>query len=96
MPQEAWDASAFVGYSQAHGLTANGLLGVVAFANTATVTNLTAGERLFDSFAPAIGGGLRVLFNKRSRTNFCIDSGGTARPARRVCIRDSGCVLSGP
>jgi hypothetical protein len=54
-------------------LTANGLLGVVAFANTATVTNLAAGEHLFDSFAPAVGGGLRVLFNKRSRTNFCVD-----------------------
>jgi len=54
-------------------LRSDGLLGVVAFANTATVTNLAAGEHLFDSFAPGVGGGLRVLFNKRSRTNFCVD-----------------------
>jgi hypothetical protein len=54
-------------------LTANGLFGMVAFANTATLTNLETGEHLFDSFAPAAGAGLRVLFNKRSRTNFCID-----------------------
>jgi hypothetical protein len=51
----------------------DGLLGMVAFANTATVTNLEAGEKLFESFAPAAGAGLRVLFNKRSRTNFCVD-----------------------
>jgi hypothetical protein len=54
-------------------LTANGLLGMVAFANAATVTNLSAGEKLFDSYAPAVGGGLRLLFNKQSRTNFCVD-----------------------
>jgi hypothetical protein len=54
-------------------LTANGLLGMVAFANTATVSNLAAGERLFDAFATGAGAGLRVLFNKRSRTNFCVD-----------------------
>jgi len=54
-------------------LTANGLLGMVAFANTATVSNLAAGERLFDHFATGAGAGLRVLFNKRSRTNFCVD-----------------------
>jgi hypothetical protein len=54
-------------------LTANGLLGVVGFANVVTLTNLSGGERLFDSYAPAAGGGLRVLFNKRSRTNVCID-----------------------
>ena len=55
-------------------LRQDGLLGMVAFVNTTTVTNLEAGEKLFDSFAPAAGGGLRVLFNKRSRTNFCIDA----------------------
>ena len=54
-------------------LTRNGLLGIVAFANATTVTNLDAGEKLFDSYAPAGGAGLRVLFNKRSRTNFCVD-----------------------
>ncbi len=54
-------------------LTSNGLLGIVAFANATTVTNHTTGERLFDSVAPAGGAGLRVLFNKHSRTNLCID-----------------------
>ncbi|HEY7293071.1 MAG TPA: hypothetical protein VH583_24765 [Vicinamibacterales bacterium] len=54
-------------------LRSDGLLGMVAFVNTSTLTNLDAGEHLFDSFAPAAGAGLRVLFNKRSRTNFCVD-----------------------
>ncbi len=54
-------------------LTKNGLLGMVAFANTATVANLQSGERLFDSYAPAGGVGLRLLFNKRSKTNLCVD-----------------------
>ena len=54
-------------------LTRNGLLGLVAFVNATTVTNLDAGEKLFDSYAPAGGAGLRVLFNKRSRTNLCVD-----------------------
>jgi hypothetical protein len=54
-------------------LTGNGLLGLVAFVNATTVTNLDAGEKLFDSYAPAAGAGLRVLFNKRSRTNLCVD-----------------------
>jgi hypothetical protein len=54
-------------------LTRNGLLGLVVFANAATFTNLSTGERLFDSVAPAAGAGLRVLFNKRSRTNLCVD-----------------------
>ena len=54
-------------------LTRNGLLGIVAFANATSVSNLEAGEKLFDSYAPAAGAGLRVLFNKRSRTNRCVD-----------------------
>ena len=56
-------------------LTKNGLLGMVAFANTTTVTSLETGERLFDAYAPAGGVGLRLLFNKRSKTNLCIDYG---------------------
>ena len=54
-------------------LTRNGLIGVVAFMNTLTLANAETGEQLFDAFAPAGGIGLRVLFNKRSRTNLCID-----------------------
>jgi hypothetical protein len=54
-------------------LTRNGLLGMVAFANTTTVSSLLEGQRIFDSFAPAGGVGLRVLFNKRAKTNLCVD-----------------------
>jgi hypothetical protein len=54
-------------------LTSNGLVGMVVFANATTLTNLSTGERLFDSIAPAAGAGLRLLFNKRSRTNLCVD-----------------------
>ena len=56
-------------------LTSNGLLGVVAFLNTTAVDNAATGEKLFDSMAPAGGFGLRVLLNKRSRTNLCTDWG---------------------
>lgn len=56
-------------------LTRNGLLGVVAFLNTTTVTDLANDERLFDSFATGGGGGLRLLINKRSKTNLCFDVG---------------------
>jgi hypothetical protein len=48
---------------------------MVAFLNTTTVTNLESGERLFDSFAPGGGAGLRLLINKRSQTNLCFDVG---------------------
>ena len=56
-------------------LMRNGLLGMVAFLNTTTVTNLDNDERLFDSFATAGGAGLRLLINKRSKTNLCLDFG---------------------
>jgi outer membrane protein assembly factor BamA len=56
-------------------LTENGLLGMVAFLNTTTTTNLDTDERLFDSFATAGGAGLRLLINKRSKTNLCLDFG---------------------
>ena len=38
-------------------------------------SNLDHHERLFDSFAPAGGAGLRLLMNKRSKTNLCFDVG---------------------
>ena len=56
-------------------LTRNGLLGAVAFLNTTTVTNLQNDEHLFDSFATGAGAGLRLLINKRSKTNLCLDFG---------------------
>ncbi len=54
-------------------LMKNGFLGMVAFTNLTTVTNLQQGEHLFESAAPAAGGGLRLLLNKRSLTNLCFD-----------------------
>jgi hypothetical protein len=56
-------------------LTRNGLVGFVTFLNTTTIDGQTAGERLFDSFAPGAGFGLRFLLNKKSRTNLCADYG---------------------
>jgi hypothetical protein len=56
-------------------LTANGLLGAVVFANATTVSDLVDEERLFEFVAPGIGAGLRVLLNKRSKTNICVDFG---------------------
>ncbi len=56
-------------------LTKNGLLGMVAFVNTTTLTNLEQDERLFDHFASGAGAGLRLLLNKQSMTNLCFDVG---------------------
>jgi hypothetical protein len=53
-------------------ITRNGLLGMVAFANSTTIDN-SSGEKIFDTWAPAAGLGLRVLLNKRSRTNLAAD-----------------------
>ena len=56
-------------------LTKNGLLGYVVFLNSTTIAGISSDEHLFQSFAPGAGGGLRVLLNKRSRTNLCVDYG---------------------
>jgi hypothetical protein len=54
-------------------ITSNGLLGVVAFVNATTINNPADGQRLFATWAPAVGAGLRVLLNKGSRTNLAAD-----------------------
>jgi outer membrane protein assembly factor BamA len=56
-------------------LTSNELLGYVLFLNGTTVSSQDQGQRLFSNWAPGAGGGLRVLLNKRSRTNLCADYG---------------------
>jgi outer membrane protein assembly factor BamA len=56
-------------------LLRDNLLGLVLFANTSTFSDQDSGERLGESFAPAAGAGLRVLFSKRSGTNLCVDYG---------------------
>jgi outer membrane protein assembly factor BamA len=56
-------------------VTENGLFGVVAFLNTETLSNDQSGEELFDSFATGAGFGVRLMLNKRSQTNLCLDVG---------------------
>ena len=61
----------------------NGLLGIVAFLNTETLSNEDTGERLFDAFATGGGVGLRLMMNKHSKTNLAFDvvEATTGRPA---------------
>jgi outer membrane protein assembly factor BamA len=56
-------------------VTGNGLFGMVAFFNAQTLSNKESGERLFDSWAPGGGFGFRLMLNKRSQTNLCLDIG---------------------
>jgi hypothetical protein len=53
------------------GLTDNGLLGAVVFANAESVSEYPSNR--FEKVAPAAGSGLRIKFNKHSDTNVCID-----------------------
>ena len=54
-------------------ITINGLLGYVVFANINTITG--PGNNHYSWPHPAIGGGLRIKFNKRSNSNIAIDYG---------------------
>jgi hypothetical protein len=56
-------------------VTRDGLLGVVAFLNTETLSNEDTGEKLCDSFATGAGIGARLMMDKRSRTNITVDIG---------------------
>ena len=66
---------AFVELEYRAPLMRNDLLGMTAFVNTTTISNRQGGEQLFDNFAPGGGAGLRLLLNKRSRTNLVFDVG---------------------
>jgi len=55
--------------------TRSGLVGMVAFVNAQTLGVEETGEDVFDSFAPGAGIGLRLMLNKRSQTNLCLDIG---------------------
>jgi hypothetical protein len=48
---------------------------MVAFLNATTAGAKDTGEALFETVAPGLGIGARVLLNKRSRTNLCVDVG---------------------
>jgi hypothetical protein len=53
-------------------ITQNKFLSGVVFANVQTVSD-GLDRQLFQAFEPAGGAGLRILFNKKTRTNLCID-----------------------
>jgi outer membrane protein assembly factor BamA len=55
------------------GITRNGLLGGVIFANATSVANWP--DVKFDEIFPGEGVGLRIKFNKYSDVNVCIDYG---------------------
>jgi outer membrane protein assembly factor BamA len=55
------------------GITPNGLLGGVLFANAQSFTEMTTNK--FEYLAPACGLGLRIKLDKFSKTNFCVDYG---------------------
>jgi len=53
-------------------ITKNNFLSGVAFFNVQTA-NDELGTKLFERWQPAGGAGLRILFNKSTRTNLCLD-----------------------
>lgn len=55
------------------GITSNGLLGAVLFANAESFSGLQSGA--FEGVAPAAGTGIRIKVNKHSNANICIDYG---------------------
>lgn len=55
------------------GITPNGLLGAVIFANAESFSEPATGR--FQYIAPGYGGGIRINLNKFSRTNLCVDYG---------------------
>ncbi|WP_238387785.1 outer membrane protein assembly factor [Pararcticibacter amylolyticus] len=53
-------------------ITRNKFLSGVTFLHTQTASDMS-GTKLFDKWQPGGGAGLRVLFNKATRTNLCLD-----------------------
>jgi hypothetical protein len=56
-----------------YGISKNGLIGAVVFANAESLSELNSNK--FQVISPAVGLGLRLKFNKFSNTNVCIDFG---------------------
>jgi outer membrane protein assembly factor BamA len=77
---------AFVELEYRGRLTSNGLLGMVVFANATTVADASTGQALFDRAAPGGGAGLRLLMNKRSKTNIAFDVGFGERGNRGIYL----------
>jgi hypothetical protein len=55
------------------GISSNGLLGGVVFANAQSFSEPVSGR--FEYLVPGYGGGIRISLNKFSRTNLCVDYG---------------------
>jgi hypothetical protein len=55
------------------GITSNGLLGGVVFANAQSFSELSSGQ--YEYIIPGYGAGIRISLNKFSRTNLCVDYG---------------------
>jgi hypothetical protein len=52
-----------------------GVLGGILFINATTTDNPDKTVRLFDYIAPGYGAGLRLMVDKKSRTNLQVDFG---------------------
>ena len=55
------------------GITHNGLIGGVVFANAQSFSEPASGQ--YSYLIPGYGGGIRISLNKFSRTNLCVDYG---------------------
>ncbi len=65
----------YAGFENRIRLTKNGLLGMVLFVNVESASNKADDINLLDFIEPAGGVGLRIKFDKYSRTNLCVDLG---------------------
>lgn len=65
----------YAGFENRIRLTKNGLLGMVLFVNVESASNKSQNVKLLDFIEPAGGVGIRIKFDKYSRTNLCVDFG---------------------
>lgn len=65
----------YAGFENRIQLTKNGLFGMVLFVNVESASNRDQNVKLLDFIEPAGGIGIRIKFDKASRTNLCIDYG---------------------
>jgi Omp85 superfamily domain len=56
-------------------ISRNGLFGGVLFTNFTTASNPFTNQKVFNTVAPGYGFGLRIMMNKKDRTNIAIDYG---------------------
>jgi len=65
----------YAGFENRIRLTKNGLIGMVLFVNVESASNNSQNVKLLDFIEPAGGIGIRIKFDKYSRTNLCVDFG---------------------